>query len=155
MPIKEGYNAFYRLEYKDGSSTGMRIPCNGIVKFPKEKTRYEVAMMKYVAANTTIPVPKIYGRGTAEKNPTGLGPFIPLRPNGQHHPPALHPHLPPHRLPRPRLQRHHLGFRSPHNNEHEQPHRAHQHPPLHPPHPPILRPSRHAPHAADIPAQRR
>ncbi|OAF54740.1 hypothetical protein VC83_08958 [Pseudogymnoascus destructans] len=49
MPIKEGYNAFYRLEYKDGSSTGMRIPCNGIVKFPKEKTRYEVAMMKFTA----------------------------------------------------------------------------------------------------------
>ncbi|OBT57307.1 hypothetical protein VE04_01731 [Pseudogymnoascus sp. 24MN13] len=76
MPIKGGYNAFYRLEYKDGSSAGMRIPCKGIVKFPEEKIRYEVATMKYVAANTTIPVPKIYGWGTAEENPTGLGPFM-------------------------------------------------------------------------------
>lgn len=32
MPIKGGYNAFYRLEYKDGSSAGMRIPCKGIAK---------------------------------------------------------------------------------------------------------------------------
>lgn len=32
--------------------------------------------MKYVAANTTIPVPKIYGWGTAEENPTGLGPLM-------------------------------------------------------------------------------
>lgn len=28
-PIRGGYNAFYRLEYKDGSSAGMRIPCKG------------------------------------------------------------------------------------------------------------------------------
>jgi hypothetical protein len=48
----------------------------GIVKFPEEKVRYEVATMRYIAANTTIPVPEIYGWGTAEENPTGLGPFI-------------------------------------------------------------------------------
>lgn len=32
--------------------------------------------MRYVAANTTIPVPKIYHYGTAAENPTRLGPFI-------------------------------------------------------------------------------
>lgn len=32
--------------------------------------------MRYVAANTTIPVPKIYHWGTAEENPLGLGPFM-------------------------------------------------------------------------------
>lgn len=32
--------------------------------------------MRYIAANTTIPVPEIYGWGTAEENPTDLGPFI-------------------------------------------------------------------------------
>lgn len=31
--------------------------------------------MRYIAANTTIPVPKVYGWGTANDNPTGLGPF--------------------------------------------------------------------------------
>lgn len=32
--------------------------------------------MRYVAANTTIPVPRIHHYGTAAENPTGLGPFI-------------------------------------------------------------------------------
>ncbi|KAI0108031.1 kinase-like domain-containing protein [Daldinia grandis] len=75
-PIRGGYNVFYRLEYKDGSSVAMRIPCEGIVKFPEEKVRYEVATMRYVAANTTIPVPRIYHFGAAAENPVGLGPFI-------------------------------------------------------------------------------
>ncbi|OBT72279.1 hypothetical protein VF21_07947 [Pseudogymnoascus sp. 05NY08] len=76
IPISGGYNVFYRLEYKDGSSAGMRIPSEGSVKCPEEKVRYEVATMRYVAANTTIPVPEIYGWGTADENPTGLGPFM-------------------------------------------------------------------------------
>ena len=29
-PIRGGYNAFYRLEYQDGSSAAMRIPCGGM-----------------------------------------------------------------------------------------------------------------------------
>lgn len=28
-PIRGGYNVFYRLEYKDGSSAAMRIPSKG------------------------------------------------------------------------------------------------------------------------------
>ncbi len=32
--------------------------------------------MRYVAANTTIPVPHVYHYGTTADNPTGLGPFI-------------------------------------------------------------------------------
>ncbi|KAI5860384.1 phosphotransferase family protein [Durotheca rogersii] len=32
--------------------------------------------MRYVAANTTIPVPRVVHYGTAAENPTGLGPFI-------------------------------------------------------------------------------
>lgn len=32
--------------------------------------------MRYIAAKTTIPVPKIYHFGTAVENPTGLGPFM-------------------------------------------------------------------------------
>ncbi|KAK7413721.1 hypothetical protein QQZ08_012565, partial [Neonectria magnoliae] len=74
--IRGGYNVFYRLEYEDGSSAAIRIPCPAVVKFPDEKVRYEVATMQYIAANTTIPVPKIYHWGTAEDNPLGLGPFI-------------------------------------------------------------------------------
>ncbi|KAF5020382.1 hypothetical protein F66182_7590 [Fusarium sp. NRRL 66182] len=75
-PIMGGCNIFYRLEYTDGSSVALRVPCKGIVQFPKEKVRYEVATMRHVASNTTIPVPHIYHYGTAAENPTGLGPFI-------------------------------------------------------------------------------
>ncbi|KAI1753171.1 phosphotransferase family protein [Xylaria castorea] len=74
--IKGGYNVVYRLEYKDGSSAVMRVPIRGIVPFPDEKVRYEVATMRYVAANTTIPVPHVYYYGTTADNPIGLGPFI-------------------------------------------------------------------------------
>ncbi|KND87319.1 hypothetical protein TOPH_08058 [Tolypocladium ophioglossoides CBS 100239] len=74
--IKGGYNIFYRLEYKDGSSAAMRIPCKGVVRFPDEKVSYEVATMRCVAAKTTIPVPKVYYYGTRAENPAGLGPFI-------------------------------------------------------------------------------
>ncbi|KAM5347249.1 hypothetical protein ACJ41O_010254 [Fusarium nematophilum] len=75
-PIRGGCNVLYRLEYEDGSSAALRIPCPGIVQFPDEKIRYEVTTMRYVAANTTIPVPKVYHFGTAAENPLGLGPFI-------------------------------------------------------------------------------
>lgn len=75
-PIKGGYNVLWRLEYKDGSSTALRIPFKGSVKFPDEKTRYEAATMRYIAENTTIPVPKVYHYGTAAENPIGIGPFI-------------------------------------------------------------------------------
>lgn len=30
MPIKGGYNAVYRLGYKDGSSAALRVPCKGM-----------------------------------------------------------------------------------------------------------------------------
>lgn len=46
------------------------------MQFPEEKVLYEVATIRYVAAQTTIPVPHIYHHGTAAENPTGLGPFI-------------------------------------------------------------------------------
>lgn len=48
----------------------------GIVPFPDEKVRYEAAVMRYIAANTTIPVPHVYHHATAAENPIGIGPFI-------------------------------------------------------------------------------
>lgn len=46
------------------------------VNFQDEKVRYEVAVMRHVAANTSIPVPHVYHYGMAAENPLGLGPFI-------------------------------------------------------------------------------
>ncbi|KAI0837383.1 kinase-like domain-containing protein [Hypoxylon sp. FL0890] len=76
LGIRGGYNVVYRLEYADGSSAILKMPIKGVVQFPEEKSRYEAATMRYIAANTTIPVPRVYYCGTAAENPTGLGPFI-------------------------------------------------------------------------------
>lgn len=54
-----------------------RVPIPGVVAFPEEKTRAEVATMLHVAEHTTIRVPSVYHWGTAGDNPTGLDlPFI-------------------------------------------------------------------------------
>ncbi|OTA92545.1 hypothetical protein M434DRAFT_74395 [Hypoxylon sp. CO27-5] len=76
LGIRGGYNVVYRLEYADGSSAILRMPIKGVVQFPEEKIRYEAATLRYIAENTTIPVPRVYYCGTAAENPTGLGPFI-------------------------------------------------------------------------------
>lgn len=74
-PIMGGYNILYRLEYKDGSSVALRIPCKGmslaskgcallhtclltnagIVQFPEEKVRYEVATMAILLPTPQFP----------------------------------------------------------------------------------------------------
>ncbi|KAI1139611.1 kinase-like domain-containing protein [Hypoxylon sp. FL0543] len=76
LGIRGGYNVVYRLEYADGLSVILRMPIEGVVQFPEEKLRYEAATLRYIAANTNIPVPCVYYCGTAAENPTGLGPFI-------------------------------------------------------------------------------
>ena len=48
----------------------------GLVAFLDEKVLNKVETMRYVAANTSLPVPQIYHYGTAAENPTGLGLFI-------------------------------------------------------------------------------
>lgn len=75
-PIRGSYNINWRLEFEDGFSVMIRVPIPHLVAFPDEKIRAEVAAMKLIRANTTIPVPEIYGWGLTEKNPTGCGPFI-------------------------------------------------------------------------------
>ena len=52
------------------------LNAQGVVAFLDEKALNEVATMRYVAADTTIPVPRVYHYGTAAENPTGLGVFI-------------------------------------------------------------------------------
>lgn len=47
-PIRGGYNIFYRLEYSDGTSAAMRIPCKGISIYcplaSKDMTKSEQAL---------------------------------------------------------------------------------------------------------------
>ncbi|KAJ0116685.1 phosphotransferase [Diaporthe amygdali] len=76
IPVRGSYNINWRLEFDDGLSTMIHIPIPHAVAFPDEKIRAEVAAMRLVRENTTIPVPEIYAWGTSADNPTGYGPFI-------------------------------------------------------------------------------
>ncbi|KAK0672097.1 hypothetical protein QBC41DRAFT_314219 [Cercophora samala] len=72
------YNAVFVIEFQDPESYGMmRVPLPRFsLELREEKIQAEVNLMRYVASNTTIPIPHIYHFGTASQNPTGLGPFI-------------------------------------------------------------------------------
>lgn len=48
----------------------------GTIPFPEEEVRCGAATMRYVAANTTIPVSHVCHHGTTAHNPAGLGRFI-------------------------------------------------------------------------------
>jgi hypothetical protein len=76
-PWKFGsYN--YNLEIIfDDEIVLFRFPIPGVVVYPDDKVRAEVATIRYIAEHTTIPVPRIYHWGTAADNPTRLHvPFI-------------------------------------------------------------------------------
>ncbi|KAI0397428.1 phosphotransferase family protein [Xylariaceae sp. FL0594] len=73
-----GYSQVKREQGLDSNGGGgsAKLTRTGIVMFPEEKLRYEVAAMRYIEKHTTIRVPKIYHFGTGAENPTGLGPFV-------------------------------------------------------------------------------
>lgn len=76
-PYRHGsYNFNIEIAFDDGTAL-FRFPIPGVVVYPDDKVRAEVATMRYVADHTTIPVPHIYHWGTTAENPTGLHvPFI-------------------------------------------------------------------------------
>lgn len=75
-PTRGGFNFHYRIDYQKGPSIIIRFPIPGFFKMDEEKVRGEAAAMKYIAKNTTIPVPAVLHHGTAEESPGGIGPFI-------------------------------------------------------------------------------
>ncbi|OBT92290.2 hypothetical protein VE01_09540 [Pseudogymnoascus verrucosus] len=75
-PLTGAYNVAVVIDFSDDGSTLIRFPKPGKVMFPEEKVRNEVAVMRYVHAHTSIPVPFILHWGTREESPCGLGPFI-------------------------------------------------------------------------------
>ncbi|GCB23217.1 hypothetical protein AAWM_06102 [Aspergillus awamori] len=71
------FNFSLRLHWDDGDDDWLiRFPLPGKSMFPEEKIRGEAILMEYIAGNTTIPVPRVIASGTADENPTGLGPYI-------------------------------------------------------------------------------
>ncbi|KAH8775305.1 kinase-like domain-containing protein [Diaporthe sp. PMI_573] len=70
------YNFNIQIIFDDGIVL-FRFPIPGVVVYPDDKVKAEVATIRYVADHTTIPVPHIYHWGTAAENPTRLHvPFI-------------------------------------------------------------------------------
>ncbi|KFX99921.1 hypothetical protein V490_01572 [Pseudogymnoascus sp. VKM F-3557] len=75
-PLTGAYNVVVVIDFREGGSTLIRFPKPGKVMFPEEKVRNEVAIMRYIEAHTSIPVPFILHWGTKDQSPCGLGPFI-------------------------------------------------------------------------------
>lgn len=75
-PLRGSFNVCIRVEFLDGGAAIIRIPCPGVVMFPEEKVKREVATMRHVQENTSIPVPLILHYGMADECPYNLGPFI-------------------------------------------------------------------------------
>ncbi|OBT87977.1 hypothetical protein VE02_04523 [Pseudogymnoascus sp. 03VT05] len=75
-PLRGSFKVCIKAEFSDGGAAMIRIPCPGVVIFPEEKVKREVATMRYVQENTSIPVPLILHYGMADECPYNLGPFI-------------------------------------------------------------------------------
>jgi aminoglycoside phosphotransferase (APT) family kinase protein len=76
IPQAGGFNACVKMDFENSASLLIRFPQPGAVKFPEEKIRREVAVMRYVADYTAIPVPFVLRIGMSDEGPAGLGPFI-------------------------------------------------------------------------------
>jgi aminoglycoside phosphotransferase (APT) family kinase protein len=70
------FNVCYRVRFEDGSYALVRFAALGRVKFRKEKVENEVAIMEYLAQNTSIPVPKVLGTGKCWAGPYIVMTFI-------------------------------------------------------------------------------
>jgi len=75
-PIAGAFSVCLRMEFGDGGSAILRFPQPGNVRFPEEKLLKEVAVMRYVAENTLIPLPFVLHYGMTDESPAGMGPFI-------------------------------------------------------------------------------
>lgn len=75
-PKAGAFNVLFRMKFQDGGSAVIRFTKPGCTMFPEEKIQNEVATIRYIQDNTSIPVPFILHWGPREESPLGLGPFI-------------------------------------------------------------------------------
>lgn len=75
---KGAFNISFQMSYKNTGSAIIRLPQPGATMFPEEKVRNEVATMRYILDQTSIPVPFVLHWGTRKDGPLDpeLGPFI-------------------------------------------------------------------------------
>lgn len=70
------FNVCARIGFSNGPDAIIRFPKPGMVAFPDEKVRNEVAVMKFLSEKTGIPIPRLIGWGLAKDSTCNLGPFI-------------------------------------------------------------------------------
>jgi len=54
----------------------LRFPIPGAVQNPEKNVEDEVAVMRFIQENTSIPIPQYYMHGIASHEFEGLGPFF-------------------------------------------------------------------------------
>jgi hypothetical protein len=64
------------MKFADNSAAVIRFPIPGYTMFPEEKGRNEVAIMRFIAHKTSIPVPFIAHWGGKGESPLKMSPFI-------------------------------------------------------------------------------
>ncbi|KAJ5129525.1 uncharacterized protein N7515_005564 [Penicillium bovifimosum] len=72
---KGSFNITLQMKYTY-SATNVRFAQPGAILFPEEKVKNEVAVMRFISDQTSIPVPFILHWGTREESPLNLSPFI-------------------------------------------------------------------------------
>ncbi|KAJ5088849.1 hypothetical protein N7456_012465 [Penicillium angulare] len=72
---KGSYNISLRLKYPNSAAV-IRLSQPGAVMFPEEKIVNEVAVMRFIADQTSIPVPFILHSGSKDECPLNFSPFI-------------------------------------------------------------------------------
>lgn len=75
-PQEGAFNVYYRIRFADGPGAMIRFPIPAYFKYAEEKLLAEVAVMRYISDNTSIPMPFVLHHGMEEESPGGLGPFI-------------------------------------------------------------------------------
>lgn len=70
------YNLSCKVEFENGEKWIVRFPMVGRVLNADEKIETEVATMKLIRQQTTIPIPDVKAWGLAADNTLGIGPFI-------------------------------------------------------------------------------
>ncbi|KAJ5096623.1 hypothetical protein N7456_007344 [Penicillium angulare] len=70
------FNTALQMKFARSPGVIIRFPLPGAIMFPEEKLRNEVAIMRLIRDQTTIPVPFVIHSGTKRESPAGLGPFI-------------------------------------------------------------------------------
>lgn len=72
---KGSYNISLQLKYRNGA-TVLRLSQPGATMFPEEKVVNEVATMRFLVDQTSIPVPFVLHSGPKKESPLELSPFV-------------------------------------------------------------------------------